>query len=191
MGGTDGGGARPWTTALRESGWPRHFTKDCLRRDRDGRPTGFRFAKGSYGPFAAEVKLALHELANRNWLREEQLGEMTAIRVGPQYERDREKFMDVIDRHVKKIDKVVDLFSRIKSTDQAEEVITVLFASRELKKVEPGKKSPSRTFTITFSTGKRAGDRTKNGVKSQRDPSLDMLGWMRLRFSESLLEAAA
>ena len=37
-----------------------------------GVQTGFRFNKGSYGPFADEVKLALHELANLNWVREEQ-----------------------------------------------------------------------------------------------------------------------
>jgi hypothetical protein len=32
-----------------------------------------------------------------------------------------------------KITKAVDLFSRIKSTEQAEEVLTILFATRELK----------------------------------------------------------
>src|SRR6266498_770968 len=103
-----------------------------------GAQTDFRFARGSYGPFAPQVKLALHELANRNWLREEQLGKMTAVRVGSQYERDRSKFFDVIEKHNKRIEKTVDLFSRIKNTDQAEEVMTVLFASRELKKAKPG-----------------------------------------------------
>ncbi len=41
-----------------------------------GVPTGFDFGKGSYGPFSGDVKLALHDFANRNWLHEQQLGRM-------------------------------------------------------------------------------------------------------------------
>src|SRR5437016_2183949 len=102
-----------------------------------GVPTGFRFGKGSYGPFADEVKSALHEFANRNWLQEQNLGRMMALRVAPQYEQDRHKFLEEIRRHERKIGRTVDLFSRIKSTGQAEEVVTVLFASRELKQAYP------------------------------------------------------
>jgi hypothetical protein len=53
-----------------------------------GVPTGFQFGKGSYGPFSSDVKLALHDFANRNWLHE-QLGRMMALRVAPQYAKDR------------------------------------------------------------------------------------------------------
>lgn len=157
-----------------------------------GVETEFHFGKGSYGPFAPEVKLALHELANKNWLREEQLGKMTAIRVGPQYERDRDKFMDVIERHEKKIDKVVDLFSRIKSTDQAEEVITVLFASRELKKAQPGKEIAEQDlydFILEWKKSWRTEEKRRDVANAIRH--LVMLSWMRLQFSESLLEPAA
>ena len=97
-----------------------------------GVPTGFRFSKGSYGPFSGDVKLALHDFANRNWLNEQHLGRMIALRVAPQYERDRGRYKDQIGHYQAKIAKTVDLFSRIKSTEQAEEVLTVLFASREL-----------------------------------------------------------
>jgi hypothetical protein len=89
---------------------------------------------GSYGPFSDDVKLALHDFANRNWLREQQLGRMIALRVTSQYSEDRSQYKIQIDRYQKKIDKAVDLFSRIKSTEQAEEVLTVFFAARQLKK---------------------------------------------------------
>jgi uncharacterized protein YwgA len=98
-----------------------------------GVPTGFQFGKGSYGPFSGDVKPALHDFANRNWLHEQQIGRMIALRVTPQYGKDRSQYKEQIDRYQKKIDKAVDLFTRIKSTEQAEEVLTVLFASRELK----------------------------------------------------------
>ena len=98
-----------------------------------GVPTGFQFGKGSYGPFSGDVKLALHDFANRNWLHEQQLGRMISLRVASQYAKDRSQFKEYIDHYQKKINKAVDLFSRIKSTEQAEEVMTVFFAARQLK----------------------------------------------------------
>lgn len=154
-----------------------------------GVATGFRFGKGSYGPFADEVKLALHELANRNWVREEQLGKMTALRAAQQYEEDRKKFSDVIERHRKAIAKTVDLFSRIKNTDQAEEVVTVLFASRELKKAKPGKElAEQELFDYILDWKKAWRTEEKRPEVASAIRHLVMLGWMRLQFSESLSE---
>ncbi|MGI8601857.1 MAG: type II toxin-antitoxin system antitoxin DNA ADP-ribosyl glycohydrolase DarG [Verrucomicrobiales bacterium] len=152
-----------------------------------GVQTGFRFGKGSYGPFAGEVKLALHELANRNWVREVQLGKMTALRTAPQYEEDRSKFSDVIERHSKSIAKTVDLFSRIKNSDQAEEVLTVLFASRALKRVKPGEEVAEQQlydYIVDWKKAWRTADKKQEVARAIRN--LVMLGWLRLRFSESL-----
>jgi O-acetyl-ADP-ribose deacetylase (regulator of RNase III)/uncharacterized protein YwgA len=156
-----------------------------------GVETEFRFAKGSYGPFAPELKSALHELANKNWLREEQLGKMTAVRVGEQYEQDRPKFAELIERHAKRIDKTVDLFSRIKNTDQAEEVMTVLFASRELKKAKPGERvTEKELYDFILDWKKRWRTEEKQREVASAIRNLVTLGWIRLQFSESLPEAA-
>jgi O-acetyl-ADP-ribose deacetylase (regulator of RNase III)/uncharacterized protein YwgA len=152
-----------------------------------GVETGFQFSKGSYGPFADEVKRALHELANRNWVREEQLGKMTALRSAPQYEEDRKKYPEVIERHHKAIMKTVDLFSRIKNTDQAEEVVTVLFASRELKKARHGKQVAEQElydYILNWKKSWRTDEKKLEVASAIRH--LVMLGWMRLQFSESL-----
>ena len=69
-----------------------------------GVPTGFQFGKGSYGPFSGDVKLALHDFANRNWLHEQQLGPMLALHVAQQYEKDRGRYMDLIDAYRAKIE---------------------------------------------------------------------------------------
>jgi len=156
-----------------------------------GVDTGFQFAKGSYGPFADEVKRALHELANLNWIREEQLGKMTALQPAPHYEDARKKFADVIECHKKRIAKTVDLFSRIKSTDQAEEVVTVLFASRELKKTKPGKEVAEQDlydYILSWKKAWRTEEKQRELASAIRN--LVMLGWMRLQFSESLLQTA-
>jgi hypothetical protein len=59
---------------------------------------------------------------------------MTALKIGPEYLPVRQQFDNELRGLQSKISKTVDLFSRIKSTQQAEEVTTVFYAVRELKK---------------------------------------------------------
>ena len=154
-----------------------------------GVPTGFRFSKGSYGPFSGDVKLALHDFANRNWLNEQHLGRMIALRVAPQYEKDRNRYDDQIKFYQTKIAKTVDLFSRIKSTEQAEEVLTVLFASRELKQSKRNSdiaEQDLQDYILDWKKSWRA-DEKKHAV-ANAIRNLVLLGWLRLRISESLTE---
>jgi O-acetyl-ADP-ribose deacetylase (regulator of RNase III)/uncharacterized protein YwgA len=155
-----------------------------------GVPTGFQFNKGSYGPFSAGVKLALHDFANRNWLHEQQLGRMIALRVAPQYEKDRSRYREQIERYRAKIDKAVDLFSRIKSTEQAEEVLTVLFASRELRQSKRGGELDEQELNQYILDWKKSwrADEKKLAVESAIR-NLVMLGWLRLKISDSIAEA--
>jgi O-acetyl-ADP-ribose deacetylase (regulator of RNase III)/uncharacterized protein YwgA len=167
------------------------FQKICYIVTEMGVATGFNFDKGSYGPFADEVKPALHEFANRNWVQEQHLGRMMALRVAPQYEQDRLKFRTEIERHERKIAKTVDLFSRIKNTDQAEEVLTVLFASRQLKQAYPDRDLTEQELLDYILEWKKAWrTEDKQQAISAAIRNLVLLGWLRLRLSESLAEAA-
>jgi O-acetyl-ADP-ribose deacetylase (regulator of RNase III)/uncharacterized protein YwgA len=163
------------------------FQKICYVLTELGLQTGFEFDKGSYGPFASEVKLALHDFANRNWLQEQPLGKMIVLRVGPQYERDRARFAEVLKRHQGRIAKTVDLFSRIKSTEQAEEVLTVLFASRQLKAADPQREVAEQQLHDYILEWKKAWrtDEKREAVASAIR-HLVLLGWMKLQVSESL-----
>ena len=155
-----------------------------------GVPTGFRFSKGSYGPFSGDVKLALHDFANRNWLNEQHLGRMIALRVAPQYEKDRSRFKEQIDRYRAKIAKAVDLFSRIKSTEQAEEVLTVLFASRELKQSKNNgdvAEQDLQDYILDWKKSWRAEEKKHAVANAIRN--LVLLGWLRVNISESMTEA--
>lgn len=166
------------------------FQKICYIVTEIGVDTGFKFSKGSYGPFADEVKLALHDFANRNWIIEKNLGQMIALRVGPQYEKDRPKYEDVLKRYGPKITKTVDLFSRIKNTEQAEEVLTVLFASRQLKQAKPKQEVAEKDlFDYVLNWKKNWQTDEKRQAVASAIRNLVMLGWMRLQFSESLPEA--
>ena len=155
-----------------------------------GVPTGFEFGKGSYGPNDEDVKQALHVFANRNWVQEHQLGRMIALKVDAQFDRDRGRYLDVLTQYARLIERTVDLFSRIKSTDQAEEMMTILFASRDLKQQRP-ERTPSEQelFEYLLAWKKRwATDEKRESLKSSIR-NLVLLGWLKLEISDSLCEA--
>jgi O-acetyl-ADP-ribose deacetylase (regulator of RNase III)/uncharacterized protein YwgA len=167
------------------------FQKLCYVVTEMGVDTGFKFGKGSYGPFASEVNDAIHELANRNWLVEQPLGRMMAMRAGEQYEEDRAKFSETIKRHESKIAKAVDLFSRIKNTEQAEEVLTVLFASRRLKNGDRNKAvTEEQLFDYVMDWKKSWREDAKKESVANAIRNLMILGWMKLEFSKSLIPDA-
>lgn len=167
------------------------FQKLCYVLTEMGVPTGFEFGKGSYGPFSADVKSALHEMANRNWLQEKPLGRMVALTVGLQYEIDRVKFAAEIETHSKRIAKAVDLFSRIKSTEQAEEVLTVLYASRQVKHARGADAvSEQDIYDYVLDWKKSWHTEEKQQAVASAIRNLVLLGWMKAQVSEELLEPA-
>jgi uncharacterized protein YwgA/O-acetyl-ADP-ribose deacetylase (regulator of RNase III) len=156
-----------------------------------GVPTGFQFGKGSYGPFSADVKLALHDFANRNWLHEQPFGRMIALRVAPQYAKDRNQFKEQIHRYQTKINKAVDLFSRIKSTEQAEEVMTVFFAARQLKQLKrDGELAEQDLQDYILNWKKSWRSENKKEAVASAIRNLILLGWLQLKISDAVPEVA-
>lgn len=165
------------------------FQKICYVVTEMGVPTGFQFDKGSYGPFSEDVKLALHDFANRNWLSEQPLGRMIALRVTPEYVKDRGRFSALIEQYEKKIAKTVDLFSRIKNTEQAEEVLTVLFASRQLRQSRRDTELEEQDlYDFILSWKKSWNNAAKQGAVANAIRNLTLLGWLRLKISDSISE---
>lgn len=155
-----------------------------------GVPTGFAFGKGNYGPFSGDMKAALHDFANRNWLQEAQLGRMIAFRVSPQYEKDRHKLKSEIELHQRRIDKTVDLFSRIKSTDQAEEVATIIYASQSLKARQPDRPVSEQEvldYVLDWKPSWQADEKRHTVAEAIRN--LVVLNWVKAEISETMLEA--
>lgn len=105
------------------------FQKICYVITRNGVDTGFVFVKGSHGPFSAQVRDSVTALANANLIHEKQLGRMISLSVPDDVEIQRDKFTDA---EWNAVEKTVDLFGRVKSTDQAEIIATVLFSYDQL-----------------------------------------------------------
>ncbi len=154
-----------------------------------GVPTGFEFGRGSYGPFSGDMKSALHDFANRNWLHEAQLGKMIAYRVGDQYEKDRRKLEPEIQVYRRKIDKTVDLFSRIKSTGQAEEVATIIYASQSIKARTSNATISEQhilDYVLDWKPSWRSDDKRVAVASAIRN--LVLLNWVKADISETMTE---
>lgn len=120
------------------------YQKICYVLTRNGVETGFLFSKGSYGPYSTNVKDSIVALANANLIIEKPLGRMVSLSVADDVAIQREKFTDLEWDAMKR---TVDLFGRIKSTDQAEMIATILFSYDELLK---SKKSVSDKDVYDF-----------------------------------------
>jgi uncharacterized protein YwgA/O-acetyl-ADP-ribose deacetylase (regulator of RNase III) len=107
-----------------------YFATQC------GVPTGLRYQRGSYGPYAPELKKRITALVNNGLVHEERFGRMFAVHVGHTFEDARNAYRDQIEKWRLTIDKVADLFMRMR-TDQAEIAATVHFATSELKQRSP------------------------------------------------------
>lgn len=166
------------------------FQKICYVITEQKIDTGFKFKQGSYGPFSDDVKYALSVFANANLAFESQLGQMTQLIIGSEYENIRKKYQFYLNLIEKKISKTVDLFSRIKDTNQAEEVVTVFYALKQLKE---NTKSISEADVMNYILRWKNSWNTEN--KKQAIASairhLLMLRWIDVEFSDSLIAEEA
>ncbi len=161
------------------------FQKICYIMTELGTPTGFEFVQQSYGPFSKEIKGALSYFANSNLVQEEQLGKMTVLKVDNAYDQYSEKYAAYIDASRKRINRTVDLFSRIKDTTQAEEVTTVLFASRRVKE-KNGTATEQELFDYILDWKESWDVEDKKLSVSSTIQNLEMMNWLKLNYTESL-----
>lgn len=107
------------------------YQKICYVLTRNGVDTGFVFSRGEFGPYSPQAKEAIAALANANLVMERQLGKMISLSVSNDVVIRRDKFTDD-EWHA--AEKTVDLFGRVKRTEQAEMIATVLYSYDQLVK---------------------------------------------------------
>jgi O-acetyl-ADP-ribose deacetylase (regulator of RNase III)/uncharacterized protein YwgA len=161
------------------------FQKICFVMQEAGVDLGFKFSQGSYGPYSEGIKTALKIMANRNMVFEEQLGRMTVLKTGPEFEVVRQEYKDITHKLQNKIDKVTDLFMRIKDTKQAEEVTTVFYVIKKLKK-QRETVSENEIYDEILNWKKRWDEPEKRNSIASTIRNLGMLRWIKADFSDSL-----
>ena len=94
-----------------------------------GIDTGFKFVKGMYGPYCADVENMIAIFSNANLITEKRSGKMIEMQVTNNFNFEERNFSS---NDIVAMDKTIDLFARIKNTAQAELITTVIFAERYL-----------------------------------------------------------
>jgi len=97
-----------------------------------GIPTGLSYRRGSYGPYAPEVKHVLSSLINNGLVVERKIGRMLATDVGPTYADALRGYESFLEQWQSQIARVADLVVRM-NTDDAEIAATVHFAANRLR----------------------------------------------------------
>jgi O-acetyl-ADP-ribose deacetylase (regulator of RNase III)/uncharacterized protein YwgA len=116
------------------------FQKIAYFATESGVPTGLHYSRGSFGPYAADLKRQITALVNNGLIREEQLGRMFAVRVGQTFEDAQRAYARQLDAWRDTLTKIVDLFMRM-NTPQAEIAASVHFAAKQLRQRSEGETS--------------------------------------------------
>ena len=164
------------------------FQKICYIITETGLNTGFKFQKGYYGPFSQkDVNDTINLFANSNLISENQLGRMVVITTGPEYPKLQKKYKAELEKLEPEIEKTVDLFSRIKNTEQAEEVATIYYAYNDLADKRSGRPiSEQELFDYIFTWKKIWNNPDKRKRIASAIRNLAMLKWINVSFSKSL-----
>lgn len=106
------------------------FQKICYVLARYGTDLQLHFVKGTYGPYSQDIKEMIAILSNQNLITEEEYGKMLLLRVSDRFSFHKENYSEI---DLNNAAKTFDLFRRIKDTEQAELITTILFSYDSLK----------------------------------------------------------
>jgi len=161
------------------------FQKIAYFATESGLPTGLAFSRGSFGPYARDLKTRITQLVNNGLIREERLGRMFAVKVGPTFEDARKVYQADIEEFEPIIDRVADLFLRMR-TKQAEVAATVTFASASLAKGSPDKPSEIAVLKDVMQWKQRRRPPIEEGEVAKTIRNLAALGWVKVKSSSEL-----
>lgn len=150
-----------------------------------GLPTGLQYARGSYGPFAGGMKQVLSALINNGLIVERQIGKMFSIKIGATYPDAAEAYADELKAWDSIIDRVVDLFLRLR-TDQAEIAATVHFAAHRLLQKDQAAVTERDVFEAVLDWKRRRLPKLEEKEVARAIRNLNILKWISVKPSYDL-----
>lgn len=156
-----------------------YFATQC------GIPTGLRYQRGSFGPYAPDLKRRITALVNNGLVEEKRRGRMFAVQVGHTFADARRAYRNELERWKPVLDKIADLFMRMR-TDQAEIAATVHFAASELKKDSARAVSEKDVFQQVLDWKQRRRPLLDQKEVALTIRSLNVLSWLGVAVSSDL-----
>ncbi len=147
-----------------------------------GLPTGLKYERGSYGPFAPGLKTVMTGLVNQGLVHEQQLGRMLRVKPGPTFRDAQQLSRNDIERWTSTIDRVADLFLRMRTHD-AEIAATVHFAADSLKERTLGKPSELAVVEEVMRWKQKRRPPLSREEVAATTRQLNLLGWVDLTAS--------
>jgi len=161
------------------------FQKIAYVATTQGLPTELNFRKSSYGPFSPGLNQLETRLVNNGLIREERMGSMHVVRVGPTFEDARKAYQDDLLSWESIIERTFDLFMRINTTRGAEIAATVLFAAHEFEH-ERMKPSERQVFDAVLDWKRRRTPPIHPDEVATAVRALAARGWLEVEPSSDL-----
>jgi uncharacterized protein YwgA len=148
-----------------------------------GIPTGLSYRRGSYGPYAPELKQVLSRLINNALIVEHKRGRMLSTEVGPTYSDAKKGYHSFLAEWRGKIEKVVDLVVRM-NTDDAEVAASVHFAGARVLESTNAQPTERQILDYVMQWKFRRRPPLDEGDVALAIRRLNVLGWIHASASE-------
>jgi O-acetyl-ADP-ribose deacetylase (regulator of RNase III)/uncharacterized protein YwgA len=148
-------------------------------------PTGLQYAKGSYGPFAHDLKGVTTRLVNNGLIHEEQSGRMFIVRPGPTYPDAAQAFKADLNAWEEPIARITDLFMRMQ-TQQAEVAATVHYAAHLVAQQTHTRPTERQVFDAVMEWKQRRQPPLDQDDVAQAVRHLNVLRWLDVQPSSDL-----
>lgn len=162
------------------------FQKIAYFATERGIPTGLHYRRGSYGPFAANLKELVSRLVNHQLVAETKRGQMFEIKPGPTYRDAREVCKPQLREWAPVIERVADLFLRLPRNMDAEIAATVHFAAKELAGERGERPSEIEVFNAVKEWKERRRPPLNDREVATAIRNLNLIGWVDLAASREL-----
>ncbi|HTY83892.1 MAG TPA: macro domain-containing protein [Silvibacterium sp.] len=161
------------------------FQKVAYFATEAGIPTGLSYRRGSYGPYAPEIKSVLSRLINNGLIVERKLGRMLETDVGPTYQDAKRAYESFLSQWESQIARVVDLIVRM-NTNDSEIAATVHFAANRIRESKDGLPTEAEILDYVKQWKIRRRPPLNEEDVALAIRRLNVLGWIDALASESL-----
>ena len=150
-----------------------------------GIPTGLTYRRGSYGPYAPEVKQVLSRLINNGIVIERRAGRMLATDVGPTYHDAKRSYRGFLAQWQSKINEVADLVVRMNTSD-AEIAASVHFAAGKISEATNQRPTEGQVLGYVMHWKLRRQPPLDESEVALAVRRLNILGWIDAAVSNDL-----